>query len=56
MRIYFRESKLNNNEVIFAEDDTIKIFDGSPEGVIDGIEVESTGCLETVQKAFCSRW
>lgn len=54
MRIYFRESKLNNNEVIFAEDDTIKIFDGSPEGVIDGIEVESPDALKRFKKHFAA--
>lgn len=54
MRIYFRESKLNNNEVIFAEDDIIKIFDGSPEGAIDGIEVEAPDALKQFKKHFAA--
>jgi len=48
------ESKSNNNEVIFVEDDTIKIFDGSPQGAIDGIEVEAPDALKQFKKHFAA--
>lgn len=51
MKIYFLKTD-GNNQVIFTEEDTAKVFDAAPTGIFEGVDLYSSNAEKELKETF----